>query len=198
MDYDARSIKAGVSLNYRPLGDDSLEVIWNSKIGRGNTIYQGVNRYSIKDFIMHQHKLEVKGKNFFVRGYATLEDAGDSYDTRFTAININRKWKDDETWFGEYTGGYLAATLNGATNDEAHAIAREFADGYINGEKRTDGSGVRFAPGTEEFKNALNEVTSDPDLNTGSKFQDESKLYHADANYNFKEIVILQIIFFKF
>ena len=43
----------------------------------------------------------------------TNEDAGDSYDTRFAAININRAWKDDNTWFGEYTGAYLQGTLGG-------------------------------------------------------------------------------------
>ena len=29
----------------------------------------------------------------------------------FTGININRAWKDDNTWFGEYTGAYVLATL---------------------------------------------------------------------------------------
>ncbi len=64
MTYEAKSVKFGGSLNYRPFGDDRLEVIWNSKFGVGNTIYQGTNRYNIKDFFMEQHKLEFKGKNF--------------------------------------------------------------------------------------------------------------------------------------
>ena len=87
MDYDAESLKADFGLVYRPMADD-FEIVWNSKIGRGNTIYQGANRYSIKDFFMQQHKLEVRNKNFFVRAYTTAEKAGNSYDTRFTAINI--------------------------------------------------------------------------------------------------------------
>jgi hypothetical protein len=51
---------------------------------------------------MQQHKLEFKGKNFFLRGYTTSEDGGQSYDMLFTGINVNRKWKPDATWFGEY------------------------------------------------------------------------------------------------
>ena len=43
----------------------------------------------------------------------TSGDAGDSYDTRLAAINVNRRWKDDNTWFGEYVG-YVGATLGGA------------------------------------------------------------------------------------
>ena len=177
MNYNARSMKFGASLNYRPYGDDRLEVIWNSKFGVGNTIYQGLNRYNIRNFFMEQHKLEFRGKNFFVRGYLTNEDAGDSFDTRFAAININREWKDDNTWFGEYVGAYLGATLGGLTSDQAHALARQTAE-----------TG-RFIPGTPEFQAAFDKVTNDPDLITGSKFQDNTKLYHVDANYNFQDVI---------
>ncbi|WP_442264694.1 TonB-dependent receptor [Tenacibaculum sp. ZS6-P6] len=177
MDYDARSMKFGGSLHFRPLGNDRLEIIWNSKYGRGNTIYQGANRYYIKNFFMEQHKLEFRGKYFFVRGYLTSEDAGDSYDTRFTAINLNRKWKDDQTWFGEYVGGYLTAALGGATNDAAHIAARNAAQ-----------TGA-LVPGTTAFQQAFNETISDPDLATGSKFQDRSQIRHVDANLNLKEYI---------
>ena len=33
---------------------------------------------------------------FFVRTYVTEDNAGDSYDMNFTAININRIWTDSE------------------------------------------------------------------------------------------------------
>ncbi len=177
MSYEAKSVKFGGSLNYRPWGNDRLEIIWNSKFGVGNTIYQGTNRYNIKDFFMEQHKLELKGKNFFVRGYVTNEDAGNSYDTRFAAININRAWKDDNTWFGEYVGDYLGATLAGATSEQAHAAGRKKAE-----------TG-RLIPGTAEFQAAFDKVTNDPDLVTGSKFQDATKYYHADANLNLQDYI---------
>jgi outer membrane receptor protein involved in Fe transport len=177
MTYEAKSVKFGSSLNYRPWGNDRLEIIWNSKFGVGNTIYQGTNRYNIKDFFMEQHKLELKGKNFFVRGYVTNEDAKNSYDTRFAAININRAWKDDNTWFGEYVGAYLGGTLGGLTSDQAHAVARQTAE-----------TG-RLLPGTAEFKEVFDTVTADPDLITGSKFQDNTKYYHADANLNLRDYI---------
>ncbi len=175
MSYGAKSVKFGGSLNYRPFGDDRLEVIWNTKLGRGNTIYQGTNRYNIQNFFMEQHKLELRGKNFFVRGYLTSEDAGDSYDTRFAAININRQWKSDSVWFGEYAGAFVSGTLGGLTPPQAHALARQVAE-----------SG-RLLPGTPEFQAAFDKVTSDPNLTTGSKFVDNTKYYHADANYNLRD-----------
>lgn len=177
MTYEARSVKFAGALNYRPFGDDRLEILWDSKFGVGNTIYQGTNRFNIKDFFMEQHKLEFKGKNFFVRGYMTNEDAGNSYDTRFAAININRSWKPDNTWFGQYVGAYVQGTLGGLTSDQAHAIARNTAEAG------------RLLPGSAGFQEAFNRITADPDLVTGSKFQDNTKLYHVDANYNFQDII---------
>ncbi|MBT8277822.1 MAG: TonB-dependent receptor [Bacteroidia bacterium] len=174
-DYKAESIKADWGLYFRPWAND-FEIQYVGKYGTGNTIYQGTNRYNIDHFNMQQHKLEVRSDNFFVRGYMTVDQAGDSYDMVFTAVNINRKWKSDEDWFGEYINTYAGATLSGATDAEAHAAARAQAE-----------SG-RYVPGTPEFQNAFNQVINDPDLLTGSKFQDNSKIYHADANYNFSHL----------
>jgi len=174
--YNAESIKADWGLYFRPWEDD-FEIQYVGKVGSGNTIYQGANRYNIKNFFLQQHKLEIRNDNFFVRGYVTEDKAGDSYDMVFTGININRAWKDDNTWFGEYVGTYIGATLGGATNDAAHNAARAQAD-----------TG-RFLPGTPQFQSAFNRSINDPDLTTGSKFQDNSKIYHGDANYNFGDLI---------
>ena len=48
----------------------------------------------------------------------------------------------------------------------------------------------RLVPGTPEFsRQLLIEITTDPDLVTGSKFQDNTKLYHADANLNLRDYI---------
>ena len=173
----ASNTKLDFSLHLRPFGNENLEVIWQSKFGFGNAVYQGANRYYLNNFFMQQHKLEFKGKNFFVRGYTTTEDGGNSYDMLFTGINVNRKWKDDRTWFGQYAGAYIQSTLAGATPAIAHQNARNTAD-----------TG-RLIPGTDAFKTAFNEVTSEASVLTGSKLVDNSRIYHSDVNYNFKDQV---------
>ena len=175
--YTARSIKSDWGLYYRPIEGSNLEFSYVGKIGTGNTIYQGTNRYNIANFFQEQHKLEIRDDNFFVRGYLVADKAGDSYDMVFTGININRAWKDDSTWFGEYTGTYVQATLAGATDEEAHAAARAQAE-----------SG-RYEPGSPEFQSAFERVIKNPDLSEGSQFRDASKYYHADANYNFSKLI---------
>ena len=174
--YNAESVKADWGLYYRPFEND-FEISYVGKVGTGSTIYQGSNRYHIDGFFQEQHKLEVKNDNFFLRGYIVADKAGNSYDMVATAIQINRAWKDDQTWFGEYTGAYVQATLAGATDAQAHAAARAQAE-----------SG-RFLPGTPQFQGAYNRSINDPDLLTGSKFQDASKYYHTDANYNFSHLI---------
>jgi outer membrane cobalamin receptor len=182
MDYQAESVKADVALHYKPFAND-LEIIYNGKFGKGNTIYQGANRYAIDGFFMQQHKLEIRNDRFFARAYITDEDAGNSYDSRFAAINLNRSWKSDTQWFTEYAGAYVqtyvGTILGGGTPNPStiHQQARAFAQ-----------TGA-LVPGTEAFKNALDMVTSDPDLTTGAKFQDNTKIYHSDVNYNFGDLI---------
>jgi hypothetical protein len=56
----------------------------------------------------------------------------------FTGININRVWKDDKTWFGQYAATYATATLNGSTPENA-PLQQNVAD-----------TG-RLIPGTQDF-----------------------------------------------
>ncbi len=176
-DNKASNTKIDFSFHLRPFGDEKLEVIWQSKFGFGNAVYQGANRYYLNNFFMQQHKLEFKGKNFFLRGYTTTEDGGKSYDMLFTGINVNRQWKADSQWFGEYAGAYISSTLGGMNPENAHKVARSVAD-----------TG-RLLPGTAGFKNAFNQVINEASVLSGSKLVDNSRIYHSDANYNFKDLI---------
>ena len=174
-DYNAESLKTDFSLNFRPFEDD-LEIVWNTRLGFGSTIYQGANRYQLKNFFIQQHKLEVRNKDFFLRGYSTSESSGDSYDMRFTGINMNRV--NATEWFGTYAGAYLQTILGGGSD----------AQGHVNGRTQADAA-YRPEPGTPEFRALFDQVTSDPDVTTGSKFLDETKSYHAEGNYNFSSLL---------
>jgi outer membrane receptor protein involved in Fe transport len=174
--YNAESIKSDWGLYFRPWEND-FEVSYVGKVGTGSTIYQGTNRYNISNFFQQQHKLEFKNDNFFLRGYVVTDKAGDSYDMVFTGININRAWKGDKEWFKQYIETYAGATLGGATEAQSHAAARAQAE-----------SG-RYLPGSPEYQAAFDRSINDPNLETGSKFQDASKYYHSDANYNFSHLI---------
>nr|WP_321415750.1 TonB-dependent receptor [uncultured Allomuricauda sp.] len=183
--YNAESVKADFAVHIRPFADD-LEVILNSRIGRGTTIYQGANRYAVAGFTMQQHRLEIKNDNFFVRGYIVSENSGDAYDTRFAAINVNRAWKSDTQWFTDYAGAYIPTYLGGIqgaglTPEEASTQA------HIAGRQAADQG--RLIPGTAAFQNAFNKVINDGDLTTGAKFIDKTKFRHVNGNYNIAHLI---------
>lgn len=202
-DNKIESVKADFSVHIKPWAND-FEIIGQYKVGFGNTIYQGANRYALKNFLMQQAKIEVKNRNFFFRAYVTDEDAGDSYDMRFAAWNVSRMAKADKNWFTDYATAYqLSSALFGFDGLTAGNYARYFADNnsfptgmpalpitpYIDPLNPTAPNGPRFAPGSPQFQAALASVIMNPDLTQGAKFIDESKIYHSDINYNFKELI---------
>jgi outer membrane receptor protein involved in Fe transport len=199
-DNKVTNTKVDLSLHIKPWAND-FEIILQSKFGFGNTVYQGASRYYLNNFFMQQHKIEFKGKNFFVRGYTTTEDGGQSYDMTFTALNINRTFKSDKNWFTDYATAYSQSVLAGQLSENAHVQARRFADynespavltaplvPAIDPTNPSAPRGIRYEPGTPEFKSAFNKVIADSNILTGSKLVDNSRIYHSDVNYNFKDL----------
>ncbi len=188
VDYGAKNIKYGGGLFYRIT--DKLEVSYNYSFGGGTSVYTGAQRYSLNNFNIQSHKLELRGSDFFIRGYATLENSGDSYIADLTGVLINDSWRTNNTWFGLYGANYLVGVqLQGLSPAEAHQAARLAADGLspIDGNKR-------LVPGTPEFDAALDKATSDV-IPNGSKFADNSALYHLEGQYNFrKEVTFMDLM----
>jgi iron complex outermembrane receptor protein len=171
-DYEAESVKADWGLYFRPWEND-FEIQYVGKVGTGSTVYQGAQRYRIDNFSLQQHKLEIKNDDFFVRGYITSDKAGDTYIMDVLGPNLLQTWKSHEDWFGDYITTFAGATLGGATEAEAHVAARQVAE-----------TG-RFEPGTPEFQEAFDKVSSTTGFLEGSAIRDNSKIFHGDANYNF-------------
>ncbi|OYU82306.1 MAG: hypothetical protein CFE23_00900 [Flavobacterium sp. BFFFF1] len=190
-DNKVNSLKADFAIHIRPWANEN-EIILQHKVGMGNTIYQGASRYMLKNFVMQQTRIEFKGRNYFVRGYMTKEDAGDSYDMQSTALNINRRAKSDIGWFTDYATMYLQSQIFlGVNGVQADGLARNWATNNINPTPLplTAHGSAQLQPGTAAYRNAFNSVITDPNLATGSKFLDNSKLYHADGNYNFRDLL---------
>ncbi|MFM7104646.1 MAG: hypothetical protein ACKOW8_03925, partial [Flavobacteriales bacterium] len=60
-----------------------------NNFGTGTTVFQGDNRFRLKDIFFMQQRIELRKKNsFFIRLYTTTENAGKSYDPYFTAMKM--------------------------------------------------------------------------------------------------------------
>lgn len=106
VDYDTRNLKANAALHFRtkPSAKElSPELIISSNFGNGTTVYQGDNRFSLKDILFYQNRLEFKKANkYFIRAYMTQSDAGNSYDPYFTALKLQQRSKTDASWAIDY------------------------------------------------------------------------------------------------
>jgi outer membrane receptor protein involved in Fe transport len=103
VDYNTRNTKANLGFYFKTQprkGIESPEIILTSNFGAGTTVYQGENRFSLKNILFFQDKLEFskKGK-YFIRVYATNENAGKSYDPYFTALQLQKEAKTDIDYY---------------------------------------------------------------------------------------------------
>ena len=206
VDYDTKNLKASAALHY--LFTEDIELIMASNLGTGTTVYQGDNRFSLKDILFIQNRLELRKKDdFFIRAYATNEDAGNSYDAVLTAFLMQDAASDDWDWYNRYRGYWtsnitdqvrdldpnlvwepqLGSTLDIGAIDSvvaAHpdqmAAWHDEAEDYANLEHGDLGGALAyFEPGTARFDSLLSDITSKTSfLEGGSRLQDKSALYH--------------------
>lgn len=125
VDYNTRNTKANVSFHLKTnpkKSFESPELILTSNFGSGTTVYQGDNRFSLKDILFFQNKLEFRKKDkYFIRAYATHEDAGNSYDPYFTALQLQSSNKSDKSFQNLYSL-YWANNINNRVTESGYPI----------------------------------------------------------------------------
>ncbi|RRB12645.1 TonB-dependent receptor [Larkinella knui] len=211
VNYKVSSLKLNGALHYRI--NDNLEAILQANWGTGTTGYTGQDRFYIKGFSIGQYKAELRGSNFFVRGYTTQERSGDSFSIGLLGQGINEAWKPSldqsnlvGSWFPQYAFAYAGGALqtfstalqqalatNPATAYQTALNAVNAVSGNLHTAARTSADQGRFLPGTPEFNQALATVTGRPlpgSLpNLGAKFLDKTSLYHGEFMYNFTKLI---------
>ncbi len=178
---DAKSIKADAAVHYRI--NDNVEASLNYRYGGGSSIYQGSAKFVLRDFSQQFYKAEVKGDNFFVRGYLTRTDDGDSYNLDALGAFTNERISPTiAEWVPNYLGTYVAAIqgfvpgVPGGDADAAHAAARSVADASRN---------ALTESGLQSFIQATRNANLSIDPN-GAGFIEGSRLWHGEGGYNFK------------
>lgn len=226
LDYNTENIKGNLSFHFRlkpELEMESPELIFANNVGYGTTVYQGDNRFRLKNIFFMQNRLELsKKKNYFIRVYSTREDAGKSYDPYATALKIQDRARSDADWAKVYTrywqdnidprmddmnypGLVPNPDFNGTNNfwlpydyEAQEAWLEQYHDSLVywhnlvEGWTNSDNAGLFvdgldstgfFAPGSENFKTAFEDITSkkNNEGEGGTRFFDRSSLYHAHA-----------------
>jgi outer membrane receptor protein involved in Fe transport len=165
--------KLSGGLSYKLSSNTSLNAAgyW----GTGNTVYTGSDRYSLLNLKIGQYKIELVNPHWFIRGYTTQENAGESYNATVTTRLLNEAWKPSggtTGWYYQYSLAFLTSKLGGATDIAAHTAARAVADQG------------RPAAGSQQFKTIFDKVRSIPISNGGGLFVDKTNLYNVEGQYD--------------
>ena len=161
VDYDSDNLKVGAAFHYRLKPEQdyaSPELILASNYSRGTTVYQGDNRFSLKNIQFFQHRIELrKQDHYFLRAYATHEDAGDSYDPYFTALKMQQFAKSNNQWRTDYIN-YWQQNVNPVIRQE---------EGFP---RITD-----FLGRPDEYRASIDAFINRPDI------QEDLQAFHDDA-----------------
>jgi outer membrane receptor protein involved in Fe transport len=183
MDYDVYSIKLNGAIHYR-IGDNA-ELIYQYNYNKGRAAYTGSNRFQLNNFVFQQHRLELKGADYFLRAYTSIEDSNDSYNGKGLGQLINNTWVQDlngdvvspdqanDAWYTRYSEAYNGNIAG--ISPASHDAARAFADQG------------RFLPGSEDFNLEKERYIAIQGL-SGAGILSQSKLYHTEGQYDLSKI----------
>lgn len=137
VDYNSWNLKIAPTIHYKLT--DKTEWITGYSFATGTTVYQGDNKYSLKNIRFHQMKTEIRQKDkFFVRAYHTRENDGDSYDAVFTAILLQDRAKPPtliDKWLNDYERYYTQNVVDRVKDLPNFPSLADFpgdANGYLS------------------------------------------------------------------
>ena len=195
----ATSIKGTASLHYKPT--DDIEVSYAFRIGSGNSVYQGSERFALKNFYAFSNKIEAVGKNFMVRSYMTQTNAGDSYNlTALGSYALELMSGTEEQWAPTYLGNFVAtlmteSRLTGVRIDRMGSRPNLLRTAFE--EARLAADATMPARGSAEFQNAIETIRNTYFQHTdlekgilgGASFKDNSRLFHTEGTYDFSSLL---------
>jgi iron complex outermembrane receptor protein len=199
VDYNTENLKMATSVHYRNRA--GVEAIYALNYGTGTTVYQGDNRFSLKDIQFLQNRIELrKGEDWFVRAYTTHEDAGKTYDAYFTALRMQDSVLNDGFWANQYRSfwtifqkpvvralpGYPDESLSAADFSEAMAQLWAAHPGVFDSLHASNRNWMDMAydpdsmliPGSAAFEALKQSIITRPFTEGGSQFWDRSSLAH--------------------
>ena len=187
---DVDNLKFDAALHYRL--SETAELSYDYRIGKMDGVFQRGNKIQLDNVIIQNHKLELKGSNYLLRSYISIENSGDSYNVKPLADNMDlASGGSGSAWGTKYKNALneFAAANGGALNDANLAAATAYA--------RQQADAGRAEPGTPAFESLKNTITgiNNWDIRSatipnapetgGAALIQKSRMYHVEGQYDF-------------
>lgn len=181
VDYDVQVFKADGAISYR--FSDNVQATYGYRFIQSDAILRHTTIYPLVNFQQSFHRAEIKGLNWNVRAFHSVEEAGDSYAMLATGGFIEEGRRSSADWGVDYGQAYQGSIQGVAAG--SHDAARAYADSFMP------------AVGSPEFNALRDNTLNNSDISTGgSKFIDNSTLTGVSADYDFtsfKDVVEVQV-----
>lgn len=168
---------------------ENLEVSYVYRYGLMDGTFQRGNKIRLDNATVQNHKIELKGEEFYVRAYTSIEDTGDSYNLKPLADNLDLTHASNTNWRNTFQAA-LQSSINGGT---------PLTQAFVNA--RTAADQGRVEPGTPEFealKNTIIRTNNWDHANSGiagapetggAWLKQKSALYHVEGQYDLSKYV---------
>jgi iron complex outermembrane receptor protein len=188
------NLKLDLALHYRL--SDKAELSYSYRVGKMDGVFQRGNKIKLDNVLVQNHHLELKGNNYVIRSYVSLENTGDSYNVKPLDDNMDlysggaTDTKTPTSWgtkFKNALNAYAAAN-GGALTSSNLAAATQYA--------RQQADASRVQPGTPEFealKNTIIKINNwdikssaipDAPETGGAALVQKSRMYHTEAQWD--------------
>jgi iron complex outermembrane receptor protein len=181
-----RNVKVDGGLFYKI--NDKVELSYGYRYGLMDGIFQRGNKIQLKDVTVQNHKLELRGTDFTLRGYTLIENTGNSYNLNPLAYNLDLNNGSNPVWAGKFQKELQNQVNAGTDLPTAMNLARAVADQG------------RAQPGTAAFNDLKSTIIGinnwDIAVNIpgapatgGAALWQRSNTYHADGQLNLRRYI---------
>jgi outer membrane receptor protein involved in Fe transport len=182
------NLKVDLAAHYRIT--ENAELSYSYRFGQMDGVFQRGNKIRLDNVKVQNHHLELKGSNYVIRSYMSIENTGDSYNVKPLADNLDLASGGSQTaWATKYKNALTQyASQNGGLTSANLAAANAFARG--------EADKGRVEPGTPEFdalKNTITKINNwdiksstipDAPVTGGAALVQKSRMYHTEAQWD--------------
>jgi outer membrane receptor protein involved in Fe transport len=196
VDPNVDNLKFDGSLHYR-IGEKA-ELSYTYRIGKMDGVFQRGNKIKLNNVIVQNHDIELKGNNYVIKSYVSIENTGDSYNVKPLADNMDlysggaSDTKTASSWGTKYKNALSSyASTNGGLTSANLAAANQYA--------RSIADASRAVPGTARFdslKNVIRNINNwdiksgsipDAPVTGGAALVQKSRMYNTEAQWDLSE-----------